>query len=221
SGPQVFMIDDEGPVARKLILPFWRKNVAKSIFTEYIGEVSFWDEDAEQLTKMFSDYHFAVPHDETVQLHAADGIKKVFAYELHHRGPHGPYDEYATALGTHWVPHEEDKQYLFSDVPRYDPLTSDDDLKLRENMLNLWANFAKFGNPTPSPVNGILWLAVPSGDNKAPSLNHLVLNPSPHMAQDTRCKVREFMSSLQTEHNHNLYSSIQPEVPRCFALFFR
>ncbi|CAL4149309.1 unnamed protein product, partial [Meganyctiphanes norvegica] len=211
-----------GPFVRETTLSFWRKNVAKSIFKEYIGAVSWRDEDAEQLTKMFTDYHYAVPHDETVQLHAAaDGIKKVYAYELHHRGPHSPYDEYDTTIGTHWVPHAEDRQFLFLDVPEYDPLSSEDDLKLREIMLNLWTNFAKFGNPTPSPKNGILWPAVPSGDNKAPSLNHLVLTPSPHMAQDSRCKVREFISSLQTEQNHNLYSSIEPEVPRCYALFYR
>ncbi|CAL4122143.1 unnamed protein product [Meganyctiphanes norvegica] len=168
---------------------------------------------------MFTDFHFAVPHDETVQLHASDGISKVYAYELHHRGPRSFYDDFDTTIGSHWVPHAEDLQFIFSNVPDYDPLVSKDDLKLRNIMVNMWTNFAKFGNPTPSPENGIIWPAVSKDQNKTPSLDHLVFTPNPYMAQDTRCKVREFISSLQTEQNHNLYSSTDPGTQRCYALF--
>ncbi|CAL4091507.1 unnamed protein product, partial [Meganyctiphanes norvegica] len=210
-----------GPVARDLLHLIWRVKVSKSIFTEYVGAVTVRDEDADQLTKMFTDYHFAVPHDETVQLHAADGTRKVYAYELHYRGPHSYYDDYDTKVGSHWIPHGEDRRFLFSNVTHYDPLTSKDDLRVKQIMLKLWTNFAKFGNPTPSPINGIIWPAVSRGENKPPSLDHLIITPNPHIAQDTRCKVREFMSSLQIEKNHNLYSSIEPEAPRCYALFNR
>lgn len=236
AGPLAFMIDDEERVSNRLdfplippkgflsqhiLRPLSQIKIAKSIFQEYIGSVTIKDKDADQLTKMFGDFHFAIPHDETAQLHAADGITKVYAYELHHRGPHSYLDDFDTNIGTHWVPHSEDLQFLFSNVPGYDQLVSKDDLKLKQIMLTLWTNFAKFGNPTPSPVNGVIWPAVSNEPFQQPSLDHLVLKPNPYIDQDTRCKAREFTSTIPLEQNHNLYSSIGPNVPRCYALFNR
>lgn len=236
TGPLAFMIDDEervtnrlnfplttpkGFISQHILRPLSHIKIAKSIFQEYIGAVTITDENADQLTMMFGDFHYSIPHDETAQLHAADGITKVYAYELHHRGPHSFYDDFDTNIGTHWVPHSEDLQFLFSNVTRYDPLVSKDDLKLKQMMLTLWTNFAKFGNPTPSPVNGVIWSAVSNEPYQQPSLDHLVLKPNPYMGQDTRCKAREFTSTIPLEQNHNLYSSIGPNAPRCYALFNR
>jgi len=179
-------------------------DVAKQIFQYYMGGVrEFNEDDADALTEMFGDYFFDMLHDYSIDLHARDSLygKNIYAYEVKHRGDGGMVDLIAPHIGKNWVNHGDDELYLFK---AYSDIIIDtnnpENKKLESTWLDLWTNFATYGNPTPDRSLGFTWEPV-----TLESSDHLVLKPEPYMEADTRCQRRKFFSSLNIDVNRALF----------------
>ncbi|XP_037774053.1 esterase FE4-like [Penaeus monodon] len=144
-----FNFEESAPVALEFcegdISPL---NQTLLIFDRYLGGINFNEKDADNVKNMFSDRHFAVCHDLTSLLHDHNSAwkkKKVFRYELKHRGKRSLGDFYPLDFGKEWVSHVDDLFYLFEGGPVFAPLEDEDDLKVRDIMTTLWTNFALTG----------------------------------------------------------------------------
>ncbi|XP_063596213.1 cholinesterase 2-like [Penaeus indicus] len=170
---------------------------AHKIFNHYLGGLKLDKDQAGELAKLYGDRHFAVCHDLTAMLHARNArpFKKTFMYELTHRGLSSTLpSEYAFPPANGWVAHKDDLLYLFPGGTN--PVRGREDLRLRDLMTRLWANFAATGNPTPDASLGFTWEAATEF-----CLRHLALSPSPVMMDDSRRKIRDFWAGLPTRQN--------------------
>ena len=83
---------------------------------------------------------------------------------------------------------------------------SDRDMSLL--FMNSWANFAKYGDPTPSDFNSIIWKPM-----SAQSLEYLFINNTNYtsvMERDYRQKYCQFWNDYLPSLFHNLPSSWPP-----------
>merc|ERR1739842_84734 len=80
------------------------------------------------------------------------------------------------------------------------PLEKKDDLIMRKILLELWTNFAKYGNPTPNRSLGFTWQAV-----GLKTQSHLSIKVHSHMDTDKRCQARSFFRTLDLPVNRILY----------------
>ncbi|KAK4306049.1 hypothetical protein Pmani_022106 [Petrolisthes manimaculis] len=195
------------------------ERLARTIFDHYVGEVRADVDDADHICQLYGDRHFNVGHDQVSRLHTLNSIShgsQVFLYTLRHHGQYSFGDFYSTQVGNHWVTHADELFYQFTGGSTlWTPLKSQQDLFLRELMLQLWLNFATTGNPTPDDSLGFTWDAVTPD-----SLHHLNLSLQPAMEPDTRKQTREFWESLPTKQNKILnpdkiiYFPTQPSRPQ-------
>ncbi|XP_047475927.1 juvenile hormone esterase-like isoform X1 [Penaeus chinensis] len=179
------------------------------VYQHYLGDLTFDLERMEDLTRLYTDYTFGIPHDLTTLYHARVPGIETYRYELKHRAELSFGDFFETDQGRHWIPHADDLYYLFAGGPLLAPdhlagrpsdLRSQDDLRLRDVVTTLWTNFAATGNPTPDDSLGFQWKAANEDD-----LCYLALTPSPVMEADQRQEVRNFHASLPTKMNQILH----------------
>ncbi|KAK8396512.1 hypothetical protein O3P69_005512 [Scylla paramamosain] len=185
-------------------------NQTVMIFDRYIGGLHFDAMHADNVTRMFSDRHFIVPHDLTSQLYSASVApfkNTTYRYELKYKGSQSFTDFFNLDVGRHWIPHLDDMFYLFEGGPIFPPLKDEKDLQLRKLMLKLWTNFAATGNPTPDDSLGFKWEAMKNG-----SMSYLALQPEPKMEEDQRQEVRDFWYSLPLAQNLYLHPERVPNL---------
>ncbi|XP_069169364.1 carboxylic ester hydrolase-like isoform X1 [Procambarus clarkii] len=203
--------------------------LARQVFNHYLGGVHLDEAHAEQVVKMFTDRTFAVCHDLTSILHSRssagplphhhskaphrkdhhikDHHRRTYTYELHYRGEHSITDIFNITIGRHWVTHADDLFYFFTGGEAWLPLTRPQDLAFRDLLIRLWVNFATTGNPTPDFSLGFTWEPTTEAH-----LQHLVLQPSPVMHNDTRRQEREFLTSLPTYQYGLLEKEMEEET---------
>ncbi|CAL4069036.1 unnamed protein product, partial [Meganyctiphanes norvegica] len=177
-------------------------HVARELYNYYLGGVrTYTEEDADALVQLTGDLFFAIPNDVIIQLHTRDSLygRNIFAYDFQHRGQSTFLQDLAPHLGQDWVNHADELQYLFS-CEWFQPLEKKEDLQMRKIMLDLWSNFAKYGNPTPDRSLGFTW--QPVGLETQP---HLALKLHSHMEADKRAQVRSFFHTLDLPMNRILY----------------
>jgi len=186
--------------------PFYmRKNemdVVKQIYEHYMGEIREYSaDDADQLSQMFGDYYFDMFHDYSIELHSRDSLygKNVFAYELKHRGDDALGAFLAPHIGKDYVNHGDDLLYLFN-FAYFNDTRNPENVKLENKMLDLWSNFANYGNPTPDRSLGFTWVPI-----TPESTDHLVLKPEPYMEADTRCQRRKVFTTFNISANRDLF----------------
>ncbi|XP_042871788.1 cholinesterase 2-like isoform X2 [Penaeus japonicus] len=175
------------------------------VFQHYLGSLNIDRAHIEEITKLSTDYSFAIPHDLTTLYHSRVPGLTTFRYELVHRSQLSMGDFFNADRGRNWVPHGDDLYYLFAGGPllvrrhladRPTDLQSHEDLRLRDVITATWTNFAATGNPTPDDSLGFKWEAATEDD-----LRYLALDPSPTMEADQRQKARGFYASLPTKVN--------------------
>lgn len=177
------------------------EELARKIFEHYVGGVRVDVQDSDNICKMYGDCHFNMAHDLTAIIYTENMSpdKKTFLYELDYRGERSFSDYFDTDTGHHWVSHVDDLFYLFTGAGTiWKTLEMEEDLKLRDIITQLWANFAATGTPTPDDSLGFIWEA------SSPTLQHLSLTPTPTMQPDKRKEVRAFWKSLPTKQNNLL-----------------
>ncbi|XP_047476081.1 neuroligin-4, Y-linked-like [Penaeus chinensis] len=197
---------DSGPISIGLE-PEDLDPVASStkVFQYYLGDILIDVDHYEQLMKLFTDRHFSLGHDLTTLFHSR--VANTYRYSLDHRAELTFSDLLSKERKTQWISHCDDLFYLFRGGPllqlgrkELQDLAREDDLALREVILNTWTNFAATGNPTPDAALGFVWEAV-SEDN----LHYLSLTPTPTMQLDRKKEMRQLFASLPTRQNRILF----------------
>ncbi|CAL4062346.1 unnamed protein product, partial [Meganyctiphanes norvegica] len=184
-------------------------HVAKELYEYYLGGVrKYTDEDADALVQMSGDLMFSIPNDIILQLHARDTLygRHIFAYDFQHRGQNTLMQDTAPHIGEDWVSHADELQYLFSYTDGWfgKPLDRKEDLQMRKLLLDLWSNFAKYGNPTPDRSLGFTWQPV-----GLDTQSHLAIKlQQPQMEPDNRAQIRSFFHTLDLPVNRILYPDL-------------
>ena len=110
-----------------------------------------------QLVDLVGDYLFFAPSHEVADIHSK--VAAVYMYEFAHRLTNA-------SLGAEWmgVIHFDNAPFDFG-IPLLPTLPTkygDADKNVSSFIMQVYANFAKFGDPTPQPVNGVIWKAFNS-----------------------------------------------------------
>ncbi|XP_019633047.1 PREDICTED: cholinesterase 2-like isoform X1 [Branchiostoma belcheri] len=101
--------------------------------------------------QLLSDYRYIAPVEEVLLKMSAGGVstyKYSFGYQPNP-------DRWPSWRG---VPHAAELRFLFNITSQFvDGAPTAADMDMQDKMVTLWTNFAKTGNPTPSPVDGVTW----------------------------------------------------------------
>lgn len=131
----------------------YRREAAQKIRDFYFGNDSISSDDFDRLVALISDLYYIEPVDMTVRLLAnASADVPVYEYKFSYKGENSAFPQY------NGVTHADELKLLFY-IPKMKQNlseTSEEDIT-RRKMISLWTNFAKFGNPTPDPVDGVTW----------------------------------------------------------------
>ncbi|KAL7646006.1 UNVERIFIED_CONTAM: hypothetical protein RMT77_002907 [Armadillidium vulgare] len=182
--------------------------LTKKVYQLYLQRENFTttDEDWLQISEIYSDRMFRVCHDTVANFFANDSDVKLYTYQLDHLGNFSLTSNIPGFNNRNLTMHGDDLIYLFYGGNFFKKkLEKEDDLKVREIFLNLWTNFAKTGNPTPSGSD-FIW-----NEATTESFQYLSLTTSPAMKPDDFQK-REFWSSLNTTQNKLLQDTLQEET---------
>ncbi|XP_050691514.1 juvenile hormone esterase-like isoform X1 [Eriocheir sinensis] len=172
-------------------------NTTLTVYNHYLGGLDLTEENVDNMTRMYSEGLFIVPHDWTAQVMSSRNV--VYTYELHHRGEYSLVNGYLlTGLdlpqALKYVSHTDEIQYYM--YPRYGNLNTTEDQMLGHYFTSMWTNFAKYGNPTPDDSLGFTWeMTEPT------MLSHLKILPEPFMETDQRAEARAFWESLPLRIN--------------------
>nr|QCC89025.1 carboxylesterase 10 [Meteorus pulchricornis] len=128
------------------------QDVSKKIRNFYVGDRSFDESTKFELIDMYSDAWFNAGADMAVKDHLNVLSSPVFYYYFAYKGRASFSRIFGDAKGDYGVSHADELQYLF---PVGEQLFKDIALSREDNQIidiitELWFNFAKTGNPTPS-----------------------------------------------------------------------
>ncbi|XP_043258260.1 juvenile hormone esterase-like [Colletes gigas] len=92
-------------------------------------------------------------------LEAKNGKHPVYYYYLTYESKYSPHR--ATGVPINGTAHADDNGFLFNEDDINAPTDPNDPFNVfRHECVSLWANFAKYGNPTPknnNPIDGVIW----------------------------------------------------------------
>ncbi|KAF2901468.1 hypothetical protein ILUMI_04718 [Ignelater luminosus] len=150
---------DHGPMFLMLADGIYYRNrevIASEVRKFYLGDKPFDESTRSKVSQMFSDAAVLTTEDVTVELHTKYSRKPVYYYLFGYKGSASFCDQFSGDTEDFGVCHSDDLLYLFnceSILPDYKPTESDE--KVTDLMTTLWANFAKYGNPTPETDSSI------------------------------------------------------------------
>ena len=105
-----------------------------------------------QLIDLIGDYIFVAPSHEVADIHSEEA--PVYMYEFAHRRTIGNINkEWMGVVHADNVPYDFGIPFLPRFYSGYDAA----DRNVSSFIMELYANFAKTGNPTPQPVSGLTW----------------------------------------------------------------
>lgn len=105
----------------------------------------------EKMVDMQSDYYVSAPTLEVLAIHSQKAV--TFMYEFSHRSKKNASEDWR------WVRHGDNTPYDFG-LPLLNISSmdfSEEDKDVSRLIMSFYANFAKDGAPTPSPVQGVNW----------------------------------------------------------------
>ncbi|XP_045601203.2 carboxylic ester hydrolase [Procambarus clarkii] len=178
--------DDETPL-----------DLATRIFHHYLGGVNLEEENADQVVQMLSDRGFVVGHEWVTRLHSK--VAATYTYELTYSGQLSLTNLFpGFTLDKKWVSHADDLIYMFHGGPLFTilPISTPEDQRVRNIFTQLWVNFAATGSPTPDASLGFTWSPATCS-----TPNHLNINLTPSMVENSRKEMMEFWATLPTKEN--------------------
>jgi len=158
TGPGLlFNIADESEITDKDI------ENAHKLLDYYVGSVdNINEEHKEGMFKMFTDASFLFGIHNGIRHLLKHGVT-VYQYLLTYQGEYSYLNGFG--IPTSGVCHADDLFYIFGPVFGYDLPLKDEDEFVRHLMTTAWANFAKYGDPTPPDMwHGYEWTPRPAGD---------------------------------------------------------
>jgi len=141
-------------------ITFDDKLTSKMIARFYVGKDGVKRENKQGLLDMMTDAYFAYPNTEAVKLHAKSS-PAVYNYLFTYKGSASMAAYYAfgnkEAAAENWgVAHADDFVYMFRLSMRgKQTIVTENDKKMAKRYQQIIYNFARHGNPTFSPIEGI------------------------------------------------------------------
>merc|ERR1711892_936195 len=141
-------------------ITFDEELTARMVAQFYVGKDGIKRENKQGLMDMFTDAWFAYPNTETVKLHAKASAP-VYNYLLTYKGsasfaPVFARGDPVAAKEDFGVSHVDDLMYLFRvSFGNFSSINTEEDEKFVEIWQQLVVNFARYGNPTPVPLDNI------------------------------------------------------------------
>ncbi|KAH9628128.1 hypothetical protein HF086_018344 [Spodoptera exigua] len=134
--------------------------VQKIIKRFYIGDEKISIDVKTGISKLNSDFYFNYPVVRTIQRYIDNGFDKMYYYLFAHDGKRN-FLKARFGVTAEGACHADELGYLF-DVSYMDKNITSDDKLIIDRLSTLWANFVKFGNPTPqtSELLPIKWPLV-------------------------------------------------------------
>ncbi|XP_011185054.2 uncharacterized protein LOC105213718 [Zeugodacus cucurbitae] len=190
--------------------PEVQEEITRQIEQFYYKEGHNYDKNNYQnLTALLSDAWFVAGVDEyikqRVDAQSSKQLPPSYAYIFEQRSPSSLSELFGESDEFFGVSHAEELQYLFpfgfnlfvSSSP------TENDIKLREALLQMWVNFAREGNPTPANSNLTPWKPITGYPVNYARLGH---------------KIPEEFTVLQMQHNMygdrmNFWRQLKAHIP--------
>ncbi|XP_046396391.1 juvenile hormone esterase-like [Ischnura elegans] len=168
-GPFLFEFDRSvvDPAKAPGVDELWNK-LASCYLTSGDSQPFVGPETAQGFIDAYTDRAFLHATHKSIQLHLNNSHNPVFVYEFTFHGSLSWSRIFSGVDKDYGVSHCDDLLYLFRS-PAFFPDFKPDSREMDQVdlMVTLWTNFAKFGNPTPKPIQGVTWPpATPSSPHK-------------------------------------------------------
>ncbi|KAL4712516.1 hypothetical protein ACJJTC_007532 [Scirpophaga incertulas] len=127
----------------------------------YIGDGNETDRNNRYDVSAFeSDFRFIHPIHRTINRYFANNASKIFHYMFSYDGKRN-FLKQKMSINEPCVVHADEIGYLF-DISYLKGSISNEDRFMIDRLTTLWANFVKYGNPTPntSPLLPVRWLPI-------------------------------------------------------------
>jgi len=119
--------------------------IVNRILLEYVGNVSsINEENIDKITTMFTDSFFSYGICKFLDMYLPKAKTKTYQYIF-------SYKEHARAS------HSSELPLLWGVFKGRQQITSSGEKRMSKILTTMWANFMKFGNPTPRPVEKVKW----------------------------------------------------------------
>jgi len=122
----------------------------------------------------------------------------VYYYEFGYRGSLGEFENSFAGVG-----HYEEIFYIFANKPNANAA----DKLTRTRLLELWSNFIKFGNPTPTALEGVTWESNSPKNRQRDAVKYLSLNNSLTMRTNPDQVDWEFYQRLYDKYGDPPFST--------------
>ncbi|CAH0592565.1 unnamed protein product [Chrysodeixis includens] len=126
----------------------------------YIGDEIVSKDVTEGLIQVYSDLHFNYPTARTLQKYLDNGLKNIYHYLFAYDSERN-FVKNRLNVTAEGASHADEIGYFF-DISYMDKNPTPEDQLVIDRVTTLWANFAKFGNPTPQTTEllPVLWPAA-------------------------------------------------------------
>lgn len=126
----------------------------------YFGDEDISVESKQQVMDLASDFYFNHPILRTVKKYLENGVQTMYLYMFSYSGGRN-FSKHRLNLTGGGATHADELGYLF-DISYMDKPLDPEDQLIVDRMTELWANFVKYGNPTPEPTEliPVVWQPV-------------------------------------------------------------
>nr|CAH7751053.1 unnamed protein product [Callosobruchus chinensis] len=127
----------------------------KEFYLEGRNEINISDFNGlNEFTDLYSDRAFSYLVNQAALFHNLQGHENIWFYNFNYSGQYSYAQVWAATTenidGYYWgVSHSDELLYLFKTPALFPDLENANDKRMINNMMNLWTNFAKTGDPTP------------------------------------------------------------------------
>ncbi|KAJ9582814.1 hypothetical protein L9F63_022842, partial [Diploptera punctata] len=189
-GPMTLFLNSTSPQT-----PEMNKDIKKF----YFGDEHITDSSVSRVVDLYTDSWFLQGANQAIKLLLGKG-SPVYYYYFAYRGSRSLSEIFDDTVRDYGVCHADELLYLFPRItffPGEEP--SEEDEEIIDIMITLWTNFAKFGDPTPTPVEGKKWPNVTNPED----LEYLQIDKDGlHVKQGLRKESTKFWDLLsQLSHS--------------------
>ncbi|XP_013097162.2 juvenile hormone esterase isoform X1 [Stomoxys calcitrans] len=193
-------------VPRDLNVTDERERVTREIRQFYLGNKQVGIESVDEMIALLTDLMFVHGIMRTVRNHAKYSNMPVYMYRFSFDGALGLYKR-MLGLQRPGVCHGDELGYLFKFGffnLSLDPKSME--VLVKNRMVRMWTNFAKYGNPTPSNLNDDLlttsWLPV-NGEGAMNNLTYMDITTHLQMKNNPELERQQFWDYMYEHYNGN------------------
>ncbi|XP_075145188.1 esterase B1 isoform X3 [Haematobia irritans] len=193
-------------VPRDLNVTDERERVTREMRQFYLGNKQVGVESVDEMIALLTDLMFVHGIRRTVRNHAKYGNMPVYMYRFSFDGALGLYKR-MLGLQRPGVCHGDELGYLFKFGffnLSLDPKSME--VLVKNRMVKMWTNFAKYGNPTPPHLNDDLlttpWIPI-NPDSVMDNLSYMDITTNLQMKNNPELERQQFWDYMYEHYNGN------------------